>query len=85
MLLADGPCLDRDERLPRVYRRFACEGKAGCHVSAHEEDPTYKTLSLYIEREVERDVSKKLKHLASKKLLDNGQEIMKSMYTKGIF
>ena len=82
MLLADGPCPDRDERLPRVYRRFACEGKAGCHVSAHEEDPTYKTLS---EREVERDVSKKLNHLASKKLLDNGQEIMKSMYTKGIF
>ena len=32
--------LDRDEGLPRVYKIFSCEGKACCHMSAHEEDPT---------------------------------------------
>lgn len=41
MLPTDGPCLDRDERMPHVYRRFPSEGKAGRHMSAHEGDPTH--------------------------------------------
>ena len=41
MLLANGSYLDRDEGLPRVYKRFAYEDKADCHVTAHEEGPTF--------------------------------------------
>lgn len=47
MLPIDGPCPDRDERMPRVYRRFACEGKTGRHVLAHEGDPIMPHFNLF--------------------------------------
>lgn len=40
MLLTNGSCPDRGDGLTRVYKRFACEGKADYHVSAHKEGPT---------------------------------------------
>ena len=78
--------LDRDEGLPRVYKIFSCEGKACCHMSSHEEDPTMPLFNPFgmsgHKRWVKMTPSKKIflgitRHVASERDIYDGSSTLK--------